>query len=536
MARLRLPLSTHVCITALRYFLPIFLIVALASTAARAQSSAPVDSRTRLLATAFGEPLITTAPTSAAEDDAILLAIKSYRQQTDPDNLKVFETFLAEYPHSGYRVALLTNLGLSYYHYGYFSKAIDVWSQAWHEGKDLTEPHQKAMVDRAIGELIRMHARLGHADELQLLMDEVGTRGLTGPATEELDGAKEGLWAMRNDPGVAYLCGPMALKNLLLAQGAKPARVNFLDAYRSGPHGVTLQQVAELADQAKLDHTLVFRKPGQPVPVPSIVHWKLSHFAAVVGQNGDLFHIIDPTFGPDLWVSSRALDAESSGYFLVSSAAPTADFRLVTPDEARQVRGMGFTGNNWPFATTIFDSDCRRMREEKRQSQSSDTDFLNALTSYKFSEMLVSLNLTDTPVGYAPPKGPPVYVTLTYNQREATQPSNFTFFNISPKWSLNWLSYVEDDPNQPGNWRSPCGWPEGAEFNTTAMIPSPGTLIPNHGTRLSSNYRARIRRVPQSILGSFPMEAARPIPSRMEQRIFLAESSLLRSPTRQGTQ
>ncbi len=77
-----------------------------------------------------------------------------------------------------------------------------------------------------------MHARLGHVDELEALMKEVGTRGLTGPATKELDGGKEGLWVMHNDPRVACLGGPMAPKNLLLAQGAKPSRVSFLDAVK----------------------------------------------------------------------------------------------------------------------------------------------------------------------------------------------------------------------------------------------------------------------------------------------------------------
>ena len=64
--------------------------------------------------------------------------------------------------------------------------------------------------------------------------------------------------------------------------------------------------------------------------------------------------------------------------------------------------------------------------------------------------MVVSVNLTDRPVGYAPPKGPPVFAQLVYNQREASQPATFSFFNVSPKWTLNWLSYVQDDPTTPG--------------------------------------------------------------------------------------
>lgn len=39
---------------------------------------------------------------------------------------------------------------------------------------------------------------------------------------------------------------------------------------------------------------------------------------------------------------------------------------------------------------------------------------------------------------------------ITYNQREDSQPANFNFFNVSQKWTLNWLAYVQDDPTTPG--------------------------------------------------------------------------------------
>ena len=72
------------------------------------------------------------------------------------------------------------------------------------------------------------------------------------------------------------------------------------------------------------------------------------------------------------------------------------------------------------------------------------------LAEYSFTEMLVNLHISDTPVGYAPPKGPPVKIELNYNQREADQPATFSYFNVSQKWTLNWLAYVQDDPRSPG--------------------------------------------------------------------------------------
>ena len=73
------------------------------------------------------------------------------------------------------------------------------------------------------------------------------------------------------------------------------------------------------------------------------------------------------------------------------------------------------------------------------------------MTSYNIGELGVGVVLTDTPVGYAPQKGPSARVSITYNQWEASQPAVFSFFNISPKWTFNFLTYIQDDPNAQGS-------------------------------------------------------------------------------------
>jgi RHS repeat-associated protein len=407
-----------------------------------AQEQGTPGSELALLAARFEEPLIATAPTTAAEDAALLQAIRTYEGQSAKDNFQPFDAFLATNPDSGWRVALLTNLGLSYYRYGFFSRAITAWEHAWQEGRAVTEEHGKALVDRAVGELLRMHARLGHSDELAALFADLGDRDLTGPATETKTGASEGLWMMRNDPGVAYLCGPIALKNLLLALGKSPDEAAFLDEVRSGPRGVTLAEVARLADRAKLTYRLIQREPGQPIPIPSIVHWKVNHFAAIVGEDNNLLRVEDPTFGETLWISRAALDQEASGYFLVPDGAGPFTWRDAQPADVGQVFGKGYTQNN----NQNNNPDDTRPDNTKAKPCGSGP----GMCDYNFTEMVVSLNLQDIPVGYTPPKGPRVKVAITYNQREASQPANFSFFNVSPKWTLNWLSYITDNPRRPG--------------------------------------------------------------------------------------
>src|SRR5260370_5563913 len=155
------------------------------------------------------EPLVATAPTSASEDLALFHAIRSYTEQAAPDDFRVFDAFLADYPRSGWRVALLIDLGLSYYHYGYFSKAIDSWEQAWAAGQSVHEPRVTALVDRPVGGTALKHARLGHADRIEALLREIGDRPITGAATETGQAARERLWTMRTEPGTADLCAAL---------------------------------------------------------------------------------------------------------------------------------------------------------------------------------------------------------------------------------------------------------------------------------------------------------------------------------------
>lgn len=115
----------------------------------------------------FEEPLMAAGATSAAEDIALKAALQRY-EPSSAAGLAAFDSFLAKYPQSAWRVSLLANLGLAYFHEGYFSKAIDAWEASWRAGRDIASPSVavRALTDRAVGELIRMHARLGHTERL----------------------------------------------------------------------------------------------------------------------------------------------------------------------------------------------------------------------------------------------------------------------------------------------------------------------------------------------------------------------------------
>lgn len=394
------------------------------------------------------------APTR--DDVARLKALLAdYRSLPQPANFGAIEAYLRDEPGSPWRLALRLNLGTLYYENGYYSRAIDAFDAAWHQEGAHPDAATLPLRDAAIGELARMHARLGHVEALQALLAEVGDRPLYGSASEAVAGAREGLWHMLNDPAVAYRCGPAALTSIVESarQGsgaATPAISKVSDAslqtlrlYPSGARGVSMEEVVELADRADMGLVPARRLDDAEIPLPAVVHWKVSHYAAIVGKRNGLYHVIDPTFGRDQWLDRQALDSESSGMFLIPAGhARDPGWQPVALADTKQYYGRGYL--------TSFDVDDTRDDAPMTCPGNGDGDGTGMCVA-KVTTMLVSLRLDDKPVGYAPPVGPAVRTKVSYNQREASQPASMGFFNIGPKWTLNWLSYIEDRPGTPGS-------------------------------------------------------------------------------------
>ncbi len=400
----------------------------------------------------FEELLVAARATTAEEDAALTKAAAAFSARSKIDDFSALTGFLAAYPNSGWNPSLLTNLGLQYLHYGYYSKALEAWQGAWSQGASATDPRVRAVVDRAIGELAQLYIGLGRSDAVAALFRDLGDRPITGSATEAIQNAREQLVLVDKDPRHLFICGPIALRNMLLSRGADATAVNFLQWHRAGKQGTSLAELTQLSDKAGLKHQIVQRKPGQPIPVPSVIHWKTGHFAAVTGQEDGRFRVVDTSVrGQEVWVTADAVDTEASGYFLVPADVTPKGLRSVPKDEAARIWGKGATtstiqgGQGDRFAKT------RRGDAGDAGGEAPGAQPQNCgMCGYNIKEATVSLFLSDTPVGYAPAFGPSARTTISYNQREDSQPGAFSFFNVSPKWTLNWLSYVTDDPVTPG--------------------------------------------------------------------------------------
>jgi uncharacterized protein RhaS with RHS repeats len=119
------------------------------------------------------------------------------------------------------------------------------------------------------------------------------------------------------------------------------------------------------------------------------------------------------------------------------------------------------------------------------------------MARYSVHSMLVSLNIVDTPLRYSPAYGPAIDFTVTYNQKETQQPASFTYSNLGPKWTFNWLSYVSDDPNvqlpRTGVY-VPGGGAESFVFDSGSQTFAPDAQ--SHATLVKTGAASYERRLP----------------------------------------
>ncbi len=384
----------------------------------------------------FAEPLLPMGQgkSTAAENRALGDAILAFAQ--DPESTAPLRQFLATHPKSVWRVTLLTNLGIVQRRGAYWSEALVSWQEAWKLGKEEQEPTRRLIVDRALAELAELTARIGRHTDLETLLVEAGQRDVRGAATEKWATARESLHLMKTEPTKSFRCGPLAVGRIYAALNPRQAVPLDIHDSVSTDHGTSLDQVQAFAAKLGLKYQIAFRSPGAEVIVPSVVNWKVGHYAALTKQINDRYLVQDTTFTDDFVISRAALDQEASGYFLVPAGNLPKGWRTVDTAEGKKVWGKGGVTPGTP-STTPDTAPCVPCPLPPKPNPK--------MAGYNVDVARVNLILSDTPIWYAPPRGPEIAFSCYYSHREVAPSSVPSYPYLGPKWNFGWVSFVIDD-------------------------------------------------------------------------------------------
>ncbi|MEZ5406207.1 MAG: hypothetical protein R3F23_08595 [Verrucomicrobiia bacterium] len=392
------------------------------------------------------EPLVTVGGRSQPEENkALAETIKQFTNRRHFEDTSSFTAFLEKYPTSVWRAAILGNLGDFYYRTGYFSKALTAWEEAWQLAKTATDRKAKLMADWIVGQLAEMNSRVGRFERLAPLLKEIENRSIEGSASEWITRAKAGLWEMQNRPTRTFVCGTMALKKCAELQGLPLEIGDRIMEEECSLKGFYLKQLYEIAQKNGLRYQLAKRDPGAPIPdslLPLVIHWKVRHYGALTHQQNGRFLMSDPIFSPiDQWMSTKAIDEESTGYCLVPAGERLPKgWHSVTEEEIADIWGKG--------KDTTLDPDETKCTDSKELAPAEGEEGIGMAVATVHS-LVNSLHINDIPVAYKPPVGSEIRFKIMYNQREVQNPANFTFSNFGSKWTFNWSRYVIDDGPNP---------------------------------------------------------------------------------------
>jgi RHS repeat-associated protein len=379
-------------------------------------------------------PLLPTGETTPAENSALAAALTSYQSGGTAHDFTAIDAFLHNYPESSWKAGLLLNKGLAYRYNGFIGASFTPLEQAWELTKDAQSSGLRAYADRAVAELIAIKAGLGRQDELATLFAAIEARNFSGRPAELIANARLGVRSMENDPERSFNCGPAALVNVLKELGNDASTDPRIMAKPATNNGLSLKDVAGLADTIGFSgYRVAYRDQGE-FQTPSIVHWNEGHFSAVLRKEGTRYLIQDPTLGRNMWVPEEALESEGSGYFLIAQSELPEGWRHVALDEAATIYGKGKTSLVEDGSTRPYD-------------QMKDCGNNPGMPGYNVHLLLVSLNITDTPIWTNTPYGYPMAFTVRYNQRETSLPDPALAVrgSMGANWTHNWQSWADTD-------------------------------------------------------------------------------------------
>ncbi|HTR41477.1 MAG TPA: polymorphic toxin type 28 domain-containing protein [Pseudomonadales bacterium] len=421
----------------------------------------------------FGQPLawVGSQPPPGTESTALSADMNIFKTEGVPSGISALENFVNKYPDSAWKPAVNVNLAEYYRAQGRYSLALTNWEAAWNAIKAGNDPVSQYLAVRTIAGWTRLLATLGEKEKLNKLFKEFDQlqlpRGIYGTEIQETEQA---LGVMNGRPGISYRCGSFALGHLANAMHLNSGICRRLDEIDSPDGGFHMDQLLRLAETNGMQVEAVRRPAGAPLIVPSIVHWKLNHYAAIMQEKNGRYFVEDPTFGGGLWMDGQVISDEASGEFILPKDKVPSNWKQLSAAECSAIYGKGVgntvnnSSDNGPPACPqggdgnqdSDDSNCYPPSPNDGAANSTNNppspppcdcfDDPQPIGTYGMPHWYVSepyetLWIEDVPLLYRQSNGKWMQLRLTYKSTGLPQPTLLTGFGVD--WSCNWIGYMQ---------------------------------------------------------------------------------------------
>ena len=392
-----------------------------------------------------------------------------------------FENFFNDHPQSPWSASLHHDYAVYCRGVGRTSKALEQWQTAWGLVKDEVSPAGRKLASSIIANWMDLLSSLGRLEQLKELIAIGNNLQFANSHDRDLfQGARNAYYLMKAHPAIAYRCGTFALK----AVGEKLGigqNLGALVSLRSPTNGFSMEQLVEIGNKHGLDVVAVHRSQGQELIVPSVVHWRANHYAAIIDKEGDRYLVSDPTFGSQRYLTADVINEEASGDFLILSNSLSSGWTEIATNEIASIHGMGLPNN-------INDANDKGNGLSKPPC---------GMPVWWVSDPYINLWMADEPISYLTSRGEPITLRLSYKQRKQWDSTSFNFGTVGlPGWNNSWFSYVAiSTPTSLQNVSSGMPKTLGVCSSATVYLPDGGEVnfTPNSAQTYDNETRLQIQ-------------------------------------------
>jgi hypothetical protein len=290
-----------------------------------------------------------TAPTEA-ESQLLESLLVNCRGRGAYEAVATLEEFLTALPDSAWAASLRCNLAYYYRVRGRYTLALAHWQAAWEATRHFETGTGRRIADYTLVHWTQLLASLGRVEELESLFAETGDRRMSLLSWQHKWNKSLGSFAMmKRRPEVSYRCGTLALMRVGRILGAAVGSGELAEI-PSPSTGFSLSSLLAMAAQRGIAVEAVERVSGTELVVPSVVHWKQNHYAAITERRGEMYLVEDPTFGTPQSLRADVINEEASGFFLVPANQRPAGWRVLSNEEAELIYGKGMNSEDPPPA------------------------------------------------------------------------------------------------------------------------------------------------------------------------------------------
>lgn len=415
------------------------------------------------------QPLLWVGPLqpSEAESEELWDIYEDNRNKPSNDQaIGSLEAFIKNHPNSPWVPSLQANVAMYYRQNGYFTSALNNWQLAWDATKRLTDLNGKRVADFTLVNWLQLLSSLGRTEKMKEIFDETKNRKLTFPYESDYRQSQEAYGIMLKHPEFSYRCGTYALNAVAQVLCGKTFFKQIWEQ-PSPQTGFSMADLVSLANSNHLNMLAVERPSGQKLVVPSVVHWKQNHYAAIIAQKGDSYKVLDPTFRMSRWIKADVINTECSGQFLVSASQVPAGWRILNQAETAHIFGKGFPdfwdpppcgsgsscptcggpgslGNNGGNNGGNNNNQCSTCSQNGPPITASPSALVG-MPNWTVMEPWCDLWINDEPLSYQPAKGPRIALHLFYCVNGIVYWPYYVYGHMSTIgsiWSCSWFSYI----------------------------------------------------------------------------------------------